>query len=145
MMYATTTERGQNTRHFRQKAKGGRNQVYNPRLTADSRWKGTYFGLASSKGSSRQRRRGKRKKDELYVDPRTGRALTEQRLVHVIASDAMSADSLATAISVLGLGEGMRLVDGDKRIGARVASRDALGQVRLAESPVFRDWPSAGE
>ena len=79
------------------------------------------------------------------VDPRTGRALTEQRLVHVIASDAMTADSLATAISVLGPGEGMRLVDGDKRIGARVASRDALGQVRLAESPVFRAWPSAGE
>ncbi len=79
------------------------------------------------------------------VDPRTGRALTEQRLVHVIASDAMTADSLATAISVLGPGEGMRLVDGDKRIGARVASRDALGQVRLAESPVFRAWPRAGE
>ncbi|MEC8973866.1 MAG: FAD:protein FMN transferase [Verrucomicrobiota bacterium] len=78
------------------------------------------------------------------VDPRTGRALTEQRLVHVIASDAMTADSLATAISVLGPGEGMRLVDGDKRIGARVASLDALGQVRLAESPVFRAGASAG-
>jgi len=79
------------------------------------------------------------------VDPRTGRALTEQRLVHVIALDAITADSLATAISVLGPGEGMRLVNGDKRLGARVVSRDALGQVRLAESPVFRAWPRAGE
>jgi len=79
------------------------------------------------------------------VDPRTGRALTEQRLVHVVALDAITADSLATAISVLGPGEGMRLVDGDKRLGARVVSRDAIGQVRLAESPVFRAWPRAGE
>jgi len=79
------------------------------------------------------------------VDPRTGRALTEQRLVHVIALDAITADSLATAISVLGPGDGMRLVDGGKRLGARVVSRDALGQVRLAESPVFRAWPRAGE
>ena len=79
------------------------------------------------------------------VDPRTGRALTEQRLVHVIALDAITADSLATAISVLGPGEGMRLVDGGKRLGARVVSRDAIGQVRLAESPVFHAWPRAGD
>ena len=77
------------------------------------------------------------------VDPRTGRALTEQRLGHVLAPDGITADSLATAISVLGPGEGLRLVAGDKRLGARVAFRGALGQVQLAESPVFRTWPRA--
>ena len=73
------------------------------------------------------------------VDPRTGTALTEQRLVHVLAPDAITADSLATAISVLGPSEGLHLVTGDKRLGARVA----LGQVRVVESPVFRAWPRA--
>ena len=74
------------------------------------------------------------------VDPRTGTALTEQRLVHVLAPDAITADSLATAISVLGPSKGLRLVAADKRLGARVAFRGALGQVRVVESPVFRAW-----
>jgi len=77
------------------------------------------------------------------VDPRTGRALTEQRLVHVLAPDAMSADSLSTAISVLGPKEGLTLVAGGKRLGVRVAFREALGQVWVVESPVFRTWPRA--
>jgi thiamine biosynthesis lipoprotein ApbE len=64
-------------------------------------------------------------------------------LVHVLAPDAITADSLATAISVLGPSKGLRLVTGDKRLGARVAFRGALGQVRVVESPVFRAWPRA--
>jgi len=79
------------------------------------------------------------------VDPRTGRALTQQRLVHVIAPDGITADSLATAISVMGSVEGLRLVEGDKRLAARVVSRDAIGQVQLAESPEFSTWPRAWE
>ena len=74
------------------------------------------------------------------VDPRSGSALTEQRLVHVLALDAMSADSLSTAISVLGPKGGLRLVATDKNFGTRVAFREALGQVRVIESPVFRAW-----
>ena len=77
------------------------------------------------------------------VDPRSGSALTEQRLVHVLALDAMSADSLSTAISVLGPSKGLRLVAGGKRLGTRVAFRGVLGQVRVVESPVFRAWPRA--
>ena len=77
------------------------------------------------------------------VDPRSGSALTEQRLVHVLALDAMSADSLSTAISVLGPSNGLRLVAGGKRLGTRVAFRGVLGQVRVVESPVFRAWPRA--
>ena len=75
------------------------------------------------------------------VDPRTGAALTEQRLVHVLAPDAITADSLATAISVLGPSEGLRLITDDKRFGARIAFRGELGQVQVVESPVFRAWP----
>jgi thiamine biosynthesis lipoprotein len=81
------------------------------------------------------------KRHSHIVDPRTGTALTEQRLVHVLAPDAITADSLATAISVLGPSDGLRLVTGDKRLGARVAFRSALGQVSVVESPVFRAWP----
>jgi thiamine biosynthesis lipoprotein len=83
------------------------------------------------------------KRHSHIVDPRTGTALTEQRLVHVLAPDAITADSLATAISVLGPSDGLRLVTGDKRLGARVAFRGALGQVQIVESPVFRAWPRA--
>ena len=56
---------------------------------------------------------------------------------------AMQADSLATAISVLGHKDGMRLVSGGKNLGARVAYRDALGQVKEVANPVFRAWPRA--
>ena len=35
------------------------------------------------------------------VDPRTGRALTHARQAFVIAADGMTADALATALSVL--------------------------------------------
>ena len=77
------------------------------------------------------------------VDPRTGTALTEQRLVHVLAPDAITADSLATAISVLGSSKGLRLVTDDKRYGARIAFRGELGQLQVVESPVFRAWARA--
>ena len=81
------------------------------------------------------------KRHSHIVDPRTGTALTEQRLVHVLAPDAITSDSLATAISVLGPSDGLRLVTGDKRLGARVAFRSTLGQVSVVESPVFNAWP----
>ena len=83
------------------------------------------------------------KRHSHIVDPRTARAITEQRLLHVLAPTAMQADSLATAISVLGHNDGMRLVSGGKKLGARVAYRDALGQVKEVSNPTFRAWPRA--
>ena len=83
------------------------------------------------------------KRHSHIIDPRTARAITEQRLVHVLAPTAMQADSLATAISVLGHKDGMRLVSGGKKLGARVAYRDALGQVKEVSNPTFRAWPRA--
>ena len=76
------------------------------------------------------------------IDPRTARAITEQRLVHVLAPSAMQADSLATAISVIGPRDGLRLVAGGKKLGARVAYRDAAGKVKEVANPVFQAWPS---
>jgi thiamine biosynthesis lipoprotein len=45
------------------------------------------------------------------VDPRTGLGLTDQAAVTVIAPDCTTADSLATAASVLGRAAGLALVD----------------------------------
>ncbi|HVX63792.1 MAG TPA: FAD:protein FMN transferase [Pirellulales bacterium] len=45
------------------------------------------------------------------VDPRTGVGLTDQSSVTVIAPDAMTADSLATTVSVLGPEEGLKLIE----------------------------------
>src|ERR1051325_4878372 len=45
------------------------------------------------------------------VDPRTGIGLTDHSLVTVIAPDGITADSLATAVSVLGPERGKELVE----------------------------------
>ncbi len=45
------------------------------------------------------------------VDPRTGIGLTDQSSVTVIAPDAITADSLATAVSVLGPEQGLMLIE----------------------------------
>ncbi|MEZ6070907.1 MAG: FAD:protein FMN transferase [Pirellulales bacterium] len=45
------------------------------------------------------------------VDPRTGLGLTERSSVTVVAPDGTTADSLATAVSVLGPVEGVRLIE----------------------------------
>jgi len=44
------------------------------------------------------------------VDPRTGLGLTDHSLVTVIARDCLTADSLATAVSVLGPSQGLQLI-----------------------------------
>jgi len=84
------------------------------------------------------------KRHSHIIDPRTARAITKQRLVHVLAPTAIQADSLATAISVLGHKDGMSLVSSGKKIGARVAYRDTHGQVKEVANPVFRAWPRVG-
>ena len=45
------------------------------------------------------------------VNPKTGLGLTDHSLVTVIARDGLTADSLATAVSVLGPEQGMKLVE----------------------------------
>ncbi len=54
------------------------------------------------------------------VDPRTGFGLTNHSLVTVVAPDGITADSLATAISVLGPKSGLRLAQSIPGVAAQV-------------------------
>jgi thiamine biosynthesis lipoprotein len=57
------------------------------------------------------------------LDPRTGLGLTNQIQVTVISRDGMSADSLATAVSVLGPAAGLALVEQTPKAAALIARR----------------------
>ena len=54
------------------------------------------------------------------VDPRTGVGLTDHSSVTVIADRAMTADALASAVSVLGPQRGIELIDATPQAAARV-------------------------
>jgi thiamine biosynthesis lipoprotein len=75
------------------------------------------------------------------VDAKTGLGLTHSLGVTTIAADATTADWLATAISVLGPGEGLKLLDRTeepfRQAGARVTTLDTKGQPVVVESPRF--------
>ena len=69
------------------------------------------------------------------VDPRTGIGLTDHSLVTVIARDGMTADALATALSVLGPSDGLRLA---RRFRAEALFVRRPGErVETAETPGF--------
>jgi thiamine biosynthesis lipoprotein len=63
-------------------------------------------------------------------DPRTGRPLTERRLVTVIAPNAISSDMLATAASVLAVDDAIRLVESTPGAAMRMGTRARGGDVR---------------
>jgi len=71
------------------------------------------------------------------VDPRTGVGLTDHSLVFVIARDALTADSLSTAVSVLGSEDGLKLAAKWPGAEARLVRRprDVVG---VSESRGFR-------
>lgn len=72
------------------------------------------------------------------VDPRTGLGLTDRSQVTVIARDCLTADSLSTAISVLGPERGLALAN---RAGAGAyIARQPAGRVEVAENRRFRRW-----
>jgi FAD:protein FMN transferase len=54
------------------------------------------------------------------VDPHTGIGLTDHSVVTVIAANSMLADSLATAVSVLGPAQGMELIKSIGNAAARI-------------------------
>jgi thiamine biosynthesis lipoprotein len=80
------------------------------------------------------------------VDPRTGIGLTDHSSVTVIARDAMTADGLASAVSVLGPKKGIALIDAIPGAAALVV-RAPEGKVETVEScgwarlPVVRNQP----
>lgn len=72
------------------------------------------------------------------VDPRTGLGVPGPAAVTVIAPDCTTADALATAASVLGPEEGLRLVAATPGCAARVIWQDG-DSTRTATTPA---WPS---
>ncbi len=58
------------------------------------------------------------------VDPKTGLGLTERCSVTVIAPDGITADALATAVSVLGPERGLKLIDSQPCTAALFATLD---------------------
>lgn len=59
------------------------------------------------------------------VDPRTGLPLTDHALVTVFARDGITADGLATAVSVLGPDAGIRLVNETSNAAAHIMRKPA--------------------
>lgn len=73
------------------------------------------------------------------VDPRTGLGLTDHSLVTVIAPTGIQADSLATAVSVLGPEKGLRLIAEESGAEAQVARRPAQ-RTEVRRSKGFEAW-----
>jgi thiamine biosynthesis lipoprotein len=71
------------------------------------------------------------------IDPRTGQALTTPSSVTVIARDGITADSLATAVCVLGPEAGLKLIAQTPGAAARIEQL-VEGQVEVTESKGWR-------
>ena len=77
------------------------------------------------------------------VDPATGLGLTNRLQVTIIAPNATLTDGLATAVSVLGMSQGMALADSYRHVGALVTVLEN-GRPRVFESRRFRAISDAG-
>ncbi len=73
------------------------------------------------------------------VDPKTGLGLTDRSSVTVIAPDGMLADSLASAVSVLGPQRGLSLIDKTPHTAAFVV-RSVNGQVETFSSRRWKEF-----
>ena len=82
------------------------------------------------------------------IDPRSGQAVTDRKLVTVVAPSGMLADAYASALSVLSLSEGRKLVDASPEIEAIVWQLDratGYSTLRGAATPVTRSSGVATE
>jgi len=73
------------------------------------------------------------------VNPRTGMGLTDHSLVTVIAPDCTTADSLATAVSVLGPAKGLKLIEQFPQAAAHIVRRPGR-EIEVHESRKFRSY-----
>jgi thiamine biosynthesis lipoprotein len=76
------------------------------------------------------------------IDPKTGVGLTDRSLVTVVAPDGMTADALATAISVMGPEKGLKLVEKLPGVAARVV-RAPEGKTEEYSSCRWKELPVA--
>ncbi|HEU0006371.1 MAG TPA: FAD:protein FMN transferase, partial [Terriglobia bacterium] len=67
------------------------------------------------------------------VDPRTGKALTGRRSVTVVATNGTDSDALATAVSVMGPDEGLKLIE---------ATRGAAALIVVQTDSRIQTWKS---
>lgn len=74
------------------------------------------------------------------VDPKTGIGLRKRLGVTVVAQDATTTDSLATAISVMGAERGLALVDSLSGVSALIVEKTDDGATRVA-SPDYKHLP----
>ena len=77
------------------------------------------------------------------VDPLTGVGLTDHSLVTVIARDGMTADSLATAVSVLGADAGLKLIEATRGAAARLVRKpgERIESVESRRFKIFEGSP----
>ena len=73
------------------------------------------------------------------VNPKTGIGLTDHSLVTIVAPDCMTADSLATAVSVLGPDKGLKLVAQNRGCAVRIV-RSPGAQLEVMESKEFERY-----
>ena len=73
------------------------------------------------------------------VDPRTGRPARAAASVTVIAPDCITADALATAVSVLGADDGIKLVAAMPGVECMVITRDGE-KLNITKSPGFDNF-----
>ena len=76
------------------------------------------------------------------VDPHTGVGLTDHSLVTIIGPDCTTADSYATAVSVLGPERGLKLVEETPDLAAHLARKPG-DQIEFVESSRWKDVPKA--
>ena len=76
------------------------------------------------------------------VDPRSGLGLTDRSSVTIIAPDCLTADSLASAVSVLGPQTGMRLIENTPG-AAGLLVRMENGRMMVHKSSRFKELPAA--
>lgn len=70
------------------------------------------------------------------VDPKTGLGLTRRSSVTVLAPDGTTADALATAVCVLGVERGLKLIDANPQTDALIVNSEEDG-IKVVESKSF--------
>ncbi|NOX52887.1 MAG: FAD:protein FMN transferase [Planctomycetes bacterium] len=74
------------------------------------------------------------------IDPRTGEPLTTRCSVTVVAPDGLTADGLASAVSVLGPEKGMELIEATPNTAAYLVWQAPTGRVYRRQSRRFADY-----
>ena len=98
----------------------------------------TDCGLSTSGDYQKFRLGADGKRLSHILDPRTGRPVqSDVASVSVVAADGMTADGLATTLFVLGLEEGLKLVDGWTNAGALFIVRRPDGRFETRPSARF--------